>query len=304
MGLSDRAAIILAGGDGTRLREYIREIAGCDIPKQFFGVTGDASLLELTRRRAAASVEPLRTFFALNREHEEFFSPLLSDVRRENLVVQPGNRGTAPAILYSLMRVAQVMPHASVVLMPSDHFVGNEPALSRHLDAAFETVELRPEMTVLLGAAPDGPETAYGWIEPGPPVEGVAPEVFRVHRFVEKPSCRTAADLMARGCLWNSFIVVARVPALLGLFMVAAPELYLSFWRMKSSFGTALESERIGGLYKQLEASDFSRQVLEQAAINMCVLRMSDIGWCDLGDRSRVAKVLARSAARRGSRAA
>jgi hypothetical protein len=195
---SDRAAIILAGGDGSRLGEYIRKLAGREVPKQFFPLLGGAPLVEQTRRRMSLSVAPGRTHFVLNRQHETFFSPLLADTAPENLIAQPGNRGTAPAILYALLRLAETMPRASLVLMPSDHHVGDEARLMKHVDEAFEAVESRPELTVLLGAAPDEPETAYGWIERGPALKSAECGLFHVCHFWEKPSYQVARELMMK----------------------------------------------------------------------------------------------------------
>jgi mannose-1-phosphate guanylyltransferase len=275
------------GGDGTRLREMTQKIAGFHLPKQFCVLLGEIPLLEQTRRRVSLSLPSDLTFFALNRDHEGFFSPLLTDVSPRNLVVQPRSRGTAPAILYSLLRLAEVVPGASVLLMPSDHHVGDEAALMRYVDLAFATVERRPELTLLLGIAPDDAETAYGWIEPGPTLGEEHSPVFQVRRFWEKPSRELAGTLLEQGCLWNSFMIVR------GLFIVAMPELYLSFSKIRPSLGTVFEEETVGRVYEHLRASDFSRHVLESAALNLSVLPVSNVGWCDLGEPDRVAKTLA-----------
>jgi mannose-1-phosphate guanylyltransferase len=290
----NRAAMILAGGEGTRVRELTQKVAGFHVPKQFCPLLGGTTLLEQTLRRVSLSVPPEQTLFALNRDHERFFSPLLVGFSPRNFVVQPRNRGTAPAILYSLLRLAEVAPGASVLLMPSDHYVGDEAALLKYVDLAFATVELRPEFTLLLGIAPDEAETGYGWIEPGPALSAGQCEVLQVRRFWEKPSREVARELMAQGCLWNSFIIVGRLPTLLGLFVVAMPELYLSFSKIKPSLGTVFEEETVRRLYEHLRTSDFSRHVLESPAANLSVLPVSNVGWSDLGEPDRVAKALAR----------
>ena len=159
---NNRAAIILAGGDGRRLAQLTRRIDGVHVPKQFYTVLGEDPLLNQTRRRVSLSVPSERVSFVLNRDHEHFFSPLLADVSRHNLIVQPSNRGTAPAILYSLLRLAESAPRASVLLMPSDHHVGDEAALMKYVDMAFAEVEEHSQLTVLVGIAPDEPEPLMG----------------------------------------------------------------------------------------------------------------------------------------------
>jgi nucleotidyltransferase-like protein len=101
---TNRAAIILAGGDGTRLAPLTRRLDGVHVPKQFCALLGEVPLLDQTRRRVSLSVPPERISFVLNKEHDRFFSPLLAGVSPQNLIIQPQNRGTAPAILYSLLR--------------------------------------------------------------------------------------------------------------------------------------------------------------------------------------------------------
>ncbi len=288
-----RAAIILAGGDGRRLSELTRRITGSSVPKQFCALFGEVTLLQMTRKRVALSMLPELTMFALNREHAPFFLPLLADVPRDNLVQQPQNLGTAPAILYSLLRLAEVAPDASVLLMPSDHYVGDETALMNHINLALATVEERSELTVLLGIVPEAPETGYGWIEPGRVLGVAQSKVRRVRRFWEKPSPEIARDLMASGCLWNSFVIVGRLSTLLGLFMVMMPELHTSFSRIRPALGTRFEEGAVRKLYRDLHPADFSRQILEPLPMNLAVLPVADVGWSDLGEPGRVIQVLA-----------
>jgi len=299
-----RAAIILAGGEGTRLAELTRRADGVHVPKQFCPLLGESSLLEDTRRRVSLSVPSDQVAFVLKKDHEQFFSPLLADVPRHNLIVQPQNRGTAPAILYSLLRLAESAPRASVLLTPSDHHVGDEAALMKYVDRAFAAVEEGPQVSVLLGITPDSPETGYGWIEPAPVTGVPPPKTFPVRRFWEKPSREVARELMAAGCLWNSFIMVGQLPTLLGLFTLAMPELYVSFSKIKPTLGTVFEDEIVGRFYQRLRSSDFSRQVLGSAAQSLSVLPVVNVGWSDLGEPDRLTKAVSELGSQRKDAAA
>jgi mannose-1-phosphate guanylyltransferase len=93
-------------------------------------------------------------------------------------------------------------------------------------------------MSVLLGITPDSPETGYGWIEPAQVTSTAPLRTFLVSRFWEKPPSEVARRLMATGCLWNSFMMVGQLPTLLGLFILALPDLYASFWKIKPTLGT------------------------------------------------------------------
>jgi mannose-1-phosphate guanylyltransferase len=292
---ADHIAIVLAGGDGTRLRPLTRKITGHEIPKQFCPLLGTRTLLEQTWIRANLVAAPRRTLTVLTRAHEHFYAPILAEAPTDSLIIQPDNRGTAPAILYALLRVAMKSPAATVAMLPSDHYVSDDRKFADQIELAFNATRLRPELTVLLGVAPTGPELGYGWIEPAMAVGEDAPAVFRIRRFWEKPSRETAQNLLGRGCLWNSFVMVARVSTLLGLIMIATPALYAAFAQIRSRLGTPFEARAIRALYAGLEPINFSEQILERTTFNLAVLPMRGVDWSDLGEPHRVMEVLART---------
>jgi mannose-1-phosphate guanylyltransferase len=180
-----------------------------------------------------------------------------------------------------------------VALFPSDHFVSDDREFIRHVDLAFDAIGTRPEMTVLLGITPHAVESGYGWIEPGEVVTGRAP-LFRVRRFWEKPGHEVAGELLRAGCLWNSFVMVARVSTLIGLVMVAMPEMFASFSKIRDLLGTAHEAGGLERLYQRIPSTSFSDEVLERYPINLGVLPVHGVEWSDLGEPQRVMDVLSR----------
>ena len=289
----NRCAIILAGGDGRRLAEVTRRITGEATPKQFCPLIGSTSLVEQTRLRVSLAVPEDRILAVVARAHERHYRDLLKGILPENLVIQPENRGTAPAILYALLRLSKAAPDACVAVFPSDHFVSDDREFMRHVESAFDAVGSRPEMIALLGITPHAAESGYGWIEPGELVVRRAP-LFRVHRFWEKPRSDVASELLRAGCMWNSFVMVARISTLIGLIMVALPELFASFSKIQDLLGTAPEPGAIERLYKRIPSASFSDEVLERYPINLGVLPVHGIEWSDLGEPQRVMAVLSR----------
>lgn len=289
----NRFAVILAGGDGTRLSELTRRITGKSTPKQFCPLMGGTSLIEQTRRRVSLAVGEDRIFAVVTRTHERHYRDLLEEILPENLVIQPENRGTATAILYTLLRLSKAAPGACVAVLPSDHFVSDDREFMRHVDSAFDAIGSRPEMTALLGITPHVAESGYGWIEPGQLVVRRAP-LFRVRRFWEKPRSDVAGELLRAGCLWNSFVMVARVSTLIDLIKVALPELFASFSRIDDLLGTARETGGIERLYKRISSASFSDEVLQRYPINLGVLPVHGIEWSDLGEPQRVMAMLSR----------
>ena len=280
-------AVILAGGDGTRLKSLTRKIAGDERPKQFCSVLGKVTLLEETRARAALELAGERTHYVVNRAHEPYYAPILKNEPASNLVVQPSNRGTAPAILYSLLRIAAVDPEARVAFFPSDHYISDNEKFMTYIRAALDTARRRTDLVILLGLDPESPEVEYGWIEPAEPIRGQS-RVYGVRRFWEKPNQLLAQLLQLRGCLWNSFVMVASVQALLGIIESALPELYSSFIVLAPFLGTPEEANLIDKLYERMAEVNFSHQVLAHRPERLAVLKVTGVRWNDLGEPKRV----------------
>jgi mannose-1-phosphate guanylyltransferase len=283
------------------LRPLTRRIAGDDRPKQFCVLVGSETLLRQTRRRVSGILQPRQTFVSLTRTHDGSYGGEVADMPSSNLLIQPHNKGTAPAILYSLMRVREMDQEAIVAFFPSDHYIEDELAFVANIETAFVEAASRPRSVVLLGIAPDNPEPEYGWIEPGSVLtsHAVGP-ICRVNQFWEKPSRALAEELMARGCLWNSFVMVGHVNAFLSLFDHTLPSLTNAFESIRRSFSTATERWLLRSLYSGIRDVNFSREVLAVHShdsvypCDVAVLRGIGLGWSDLGEPSRVFSVLRR----------
>jgi mannose-1-phosphate guanylyltransferase len=279
---SHRWGVILAGGDGKRLLPLTRQLTGDDRPKQFCALTGGETLLDQTRRRARRSIPEDRTLILLTRTHERFYARQLENSGPSRLLVQPHNHGTAPAIAYSLSVLRDMDPKGTVAFFPSDHHFGDDQGFADCMESAFAQAAADTERVILLGIAPEAPEEAYGWIEPG---AVLGDSVFEVRRFWEKPSRRLAVQLMRRGCLWNSFVMVGRVDAFWNLLHRTLPSLVRSFEFMGARDGA------LHKLYSTVPASNFSDDVLAACPAALSVLRADALGWSDLGEPQRVFSV-------------
>ncbi len=155
---------------------------------------------------------------------------------------------------------------------------------------------------MLLGIEPDEPEPQYGWIEPGQLLANQCEPVRQVRRFWEKPHPVLAQHLMRMGCLWNSFVIMARLSTFLSLFLIALPELYNAFRSIESELGNAAEESRVQRLYNQIPPSNFSSEVLAKCPFNLAVLQVTGVLWSDLGESRRVIRVLAGQGILQGER--
>lgn len=295
---SKYSAVILAGGEGKRLSSFTQKLYGHHLPKQFCPLFGGKTLLEQTMRRVSLLVPLSQTIIVLNRAHKRFYSPLLNATHYRNLLVQPENRGTAPAILCALLRLVETGHTGPVAIFPSDHYVSDDFTFMRHVAAGMRAVDRAPELAVLLGIAPDSPEAEYGWIEPGAPIEvplsGVG-QISRISRFLEKPAADVARDLYDRHYLWNSFVLIGNATRLLSLIEKALPDLYSRFAGVRPFFGGGAEGEILGMVFRQLPSVDFSGRVLSEFATEFSVMPVNGVSWSDLGDAKRMVAAISSS---------
>src|SRR5262249_46377503 len=268
-------AIVLAGGEGTRLAGLTTTRAGLRVPKQFCPPPGGPSLLRQTIERAAALVPREQIRVVVAEAHRRWWRDELADLPRQNVLVQPRNRGTAAAILVGLLEIARRTPAARALVLPSDHHVGDEATLRSAFQAALAAIEREPARIALLGVTPDAPDPQYGWIVPGPPAQAGLREI---ELFVEKPPVERARELLARGGLWSSFLLASRVTTLLDAFERAQPELVRAFLADSSALAARAD---LSELYASLPVRDFSRDVLERASTRLGVVAVRPCGWSD-----------------------
>jgi len=281
-------AIVLAGGEGTRLQSLTSKIEGDSRPKQFSRIFGNRTLLGHTRERLRPVFKDERMLFVMTRDHQPFYRTELADVDRANVLEQPANRGTAVAIISSLLQLLQYKPDAIVGIFPSDHYYADDDEFATTIKSAISVSKIHYDSIILIGAKPQWPEIEYGWIEPGPRIKNVCRSpVFTVSRFCEKPPLLEARDLMRKGGLWNTFVAIGRAGAFLNL-------LATTHMPAVTRVARAVAHRDLGSVYGEIDSIDFSRDVLSREPRSLLVMEDAMSGWADLGHPERVISTLDR----------
>jgi mannose-1-phosphate guanylyltransferase len=290
-----RCGIVLAGGEGTRLRSFIHQLRGDFLPKQYVKFIGTRSMLEHTFHRAERLIPPERLFTVVTQyhlSHLEVKQQLLSRAPG-TVVVQPVNKETGPGILLPLMHVYRRHPESSVAVFPSDHFIAQEELFMDHVELAFSAVERNPSSLVLVGIQPHEPEPEYGYIVPG---REAHPGLCEVLRFVEKPAPHAALELIEQGSLWNTMVMIFKAKTMVDLVCRAAPQLHRVFANILEVIGTPHEVQTINVAYRQMDAMNFSKGLLEsfsvQHASRLMVLPVRGVHWSDWGSEQRILRGL------------
>ncbi len=283
-------AVVLAGGDGSRLREMTATATGEVIPKQFCSLQRETCLLEDAVKRAENVAMPQHICSVVAEQHRRWWNGALKNLPTQNIFVQPKNCGTAHGIVLALLQVEKRALNPVVVLLPADHYLTDETTMARSLRIAANLAADNPGLVYLLGAEPDHPDEELGYIVP---IEQRRDSPSGVMRFAEKPTTEEARVLIREGALWNTFITAGSVRGLLGLFegqfesTVKAMRHALDLAQGEPGQSAALEL-----LYADLESRDFSRDVLQRQEQKLQVLRVPSCGWTDLGTPKRVEETI------------
>ena len=287
---SNAWAIVLAGGEGSRLHGLTTDASGVAVPKQYCSLTGGQSLLIDTVQRAASVVEPNHICVVVAAQHRRWWEPMCSKMPKSNIIVQPRNCGTGNGVLLPLLHILARDNGARIVLLPSDHYVGDEPALASSLRQAVGALEDHPDELLLLGMHPDDADPDLGYIIPG---HNIGPNIYRVERFVEKPSRAAARQLLDQGALWNALIVATRARALLDLFMTSQPDVVAKMhFAVAEDLRSSTNALAATIVYRDLPNIDFSSQILQGTETKLRLIKASRCGWSDLGTPKRLGETL------------
>ncbi|MEW8979383.1 MAG: sugar phosphate nucleotidyltransferase [Symbiobacterium sp.] len=276
----DVRVVLLAGGRGERFWPRSTEA----LPKQFLQVDGKESLIRATFARAAALTGPESIYVVTQERYADLVRQELPALPEANLILEPCARNTAAALGLAARRLG---PDAILVAMPSDHHITGPARFRVTVQAAVEVA--RHGYLVTIGIPPTRPETGYGYIRRGAPLElPTAVPAFRVDRFTEKPERATAEQYLQSGeYAWNSGILVARAGVLdeeIGRHM---PELHAVLERLPWA---APPLPGLAGQFAGLPGTSIDKGVLERS--DRVAVVPGHFGWNDVGDWAALSRLL------------
>ncbi len=269
-------ALILAGGKGERF--WPRSRKNC--PKQFLSLTDDGkTMIQKTVDRIRSLVEPEDIFISTNANYRELVKEQLPDVPESNILCEPVGRNTAPGIGLGAVHIRKKYEDAVMLVLPSDHLIGDEDTFRSVLSEAIETAE-EESCLVTMGITPTAPETGYGYIKFLR--EGARKNAYKVERFVEKPDLAKAKEYLADGgYLWNSGMFVWKVSTILGCIEKYLPEIYSGLVKIEDAIGSADQESVLNSAFETMPSESIDYGVLEKED-GIRVLP-GDFGWDDVG---------------------
>lgn len=272
-----RWAVLLAGGSGTRFWP----LSTPENPKQLLPLAGPKSSVEDAVDRLAGLIPRERTLVVAGSGIADQLRARLR-LPAENLLIEPRAASTAPALIWASWEARRRDPEAEVLSLHADWAVGDAAAFRTTADVALTTAR-RHDRLVTVGMVPSRPETGYGYIVPGPPLDETASSVAR---FSEKPDAATALDFMAAGALWNSGLFAWTATRLLAEVRAHTPEV--------ARMIPALDDGDVERFFREVEPISIDVGLLERSRA-VAVVR-GDFAWDDVGTWQALARVRPRDA--------
>lgn len=273
--MSNRYAVILCGGSGTRLWPLSRTLR----PKQLLALNGEQTLLQQTAKRLTQRVDPAHLFTVTHEDHKFEVKGQLAELFPQainNVLAEPCARNTLPAIAWATYQIFQQDENAIVGVFASDHVIDNEEAFL----SAWQTAEhvAEQDYLVLLGIKPHEPATGYGYIKPSQllPIKGTL-SVHQVEQFVEKPDLEKAKQFVSDGYLWNSGMFVFKASTFMRMLKQYQPEIYKQL--------CTVNQQKLAESYAQFPSLSMDYGLAEELVKHSEKLAVVpvDMAWSDLG---------------------
>ncbi|SHK07992.1 mannose-1-phosphate guanylyltransferase [Hathewaya proteolytica DSM 3090] len=296
-------AVVMAGGKGTRFWPLSTDKK----PKQFLNLLGNDTMLQMTVKRLLGLISMDNIYVVTGEQYAEYVYSQLPDLQRENVIIEPVGRNTAPCIGLAAFYINERVKDATLVVLPADHLIENKELFLENIKRGAEFVEDNKESIITLGITPTRPETAYGYIkynredfcEYG--LEEVAIScganvcinkganknfIYKVDKFVEKPKIDCAKKYIEQGnYLWNAGIFIWKANNAINLINQYLPSTYElladTFKDEANEMENQCYEDRLVNNYEKMECISIDFAVMEKAE-NMYVIPAC-FKWDDVG---------------------
>ncbi|HZU13852.1 MAG TPA: mannose-1-phosphate guanylyltransferase [Chloroflexota bacterium] len=267
-------AVIMAGGAGTRLWPAARR----DNPKQLQRLIYEEPIVAVTVRRLQPTFPLDHCYIVTAARYADPIRSVLPELPPENVISEPFGRNTAAAIALAAFRIAAREPEEVFAVFPADHVVLHPDKLQHAVN--FSLPLARAHTVVDIGVPPTHPETGYGYIELGKPIEdrdGLT--AYSVRRFVEKPDLATAQGYLQTGhYMWNSGMFVWQAATFLNALREHLPETFRALTDAEA-IGT---EDALQSAYAAIPDISVDYAIMERVSDVVAV--PAEFGWRDVGD--------------------
>jgi len=273
--------LILAGGRGTRFWPRSRRTHA----KQVLRFFGDRSLIQQTVDRLRPVLPPERIWILTNDYLREEIVRQLPEVPRRQILAEPAQRNTAPAIGLAAHILQSIDPDAVMGVFPSDQMISKPRRYLQFAGAAFRAAQ--QDKIVVLGIQPRWPETGYGYIEFPKNTHAGSLRPIEVRRFREKPDLKTAKRYVQSGNFcWNAGMFFWKTSVLLDALRQYLPKTRTLLASLPAFANRGFPS-KLKEVFPHCENISIDYAVLEKSP-DVVGFATDDLGWNDVGSWNAV----------------
>lgn len=274
----NRYCVIMAGGTGNRFWPVSREAC----PKQFLDIAGtDKTFLQMTYERFARFIPKENILIVTLARYGRHVTEQIPDFPKENLLLEPYSRSTAPCIAYATYRLLKRTPDAVMLATPADHLILDQALFEKTLGHILDHVESH-DVLMTLGIAPKSPDTSYGYIQvAGGKVSLTENCSYKVKTFTEKPD-QTLAEVFCKSgeFFWNSGIFAWKASVIREEMESHVPSITSLFAGWEHSLGTPEEELFLEKIYSDCPKISIDYGVMEKT--DRAWLYPGHFGWTDI----------------------
>ena len=277
--MSNNYCVIMAGGTGTRFWPLSTQ----QKPKQFLDILNTGStLLQLTFERFKQICPTENIFVVTNELYGPLVQEQLPELSKNQILVEPEKKNTAPCIAYANHKIKTIDPKANIVVTPSDHLILKENEFVEVIKNGLKFTQ-NNDALLTLGITPHRPETGYGYIQIDPEKKTKEnSNVFKVKTFTEKPNLDLARKFYESGeYYWNSGVFIWSLESIDNAFKSYLPNIDKLFEKGEEKYNTDDEQKFIHEVYFHSNSISIDYGIMEKA--DNVYVYTSDFGWADLG---------------------
>lgn len=271
--------VVLVGGKGKRLAPLSNDAR----PKAFLSVTRDRKTMFAKTLQRISKVVPKNDIIVVaNRAHESLVKKDLPGVKKDNILLEPCSRNTAPAITLAASALAAKDEDAIMVVLPTDQYIADQDRYIDTLKRGIGFVRKNADAIVVVGVKPTSPSVELGYVR----VQGAGSrgqDALKVEKFTEKPALAAAKRYLDSGkYLWNTGAFIFRADAFLEEVKKFAPKIYRNL----------KDNKNFEKKYAKLADISVDYAIMERSRNVYCVKGKFD--WCDMGSFGNLEKILRR----------
>jgi mannose-1-phosphate guanylyltransferase/mannose-6-phosphate isomerase len=270
--------VILAGGSGTRLWPLSRKL----YPKQLIDIYNENTMLQNTLLRLEKLDGLASPVVVCNEAHRFMTAEQLQKIGiiPHSIILEPMGRNTAPAIALAAIKLLEKEEDPIMLVLPADHVIENTEHFHQKISQGNDLAE--NGFLITFGIVPSSPETGYGYIKKGRPVDGES-GVCKIECFVEKPDKKQAQNyLESNEYCWNSGMFMFKASAIVAEIEKFAPKMLAQCRKVIESGTQDLDFLRLDShAFEKVVSDSIDYAVMEKT--DKGVMVSLDAGWNDLG---------------------